>query len=188
VGALPSRLHLDLACHALAAGGVIAYPTEGVWGLGCEPLNEGACDRIIRMKGRGRGKGFILIASDFAQVTPFLAHISRPKLKPAFKTWPGPATWLLPAAAWVPAYLTGGRDTLAVRVTAHPLSKALCAQYGGPIVSTSANVSGRAPLRSALHVQRQFGPKIDYLLNGALGGRTKPTPIRDLASGQVLRG
>lgn len=184
---MTSRLHLDLACHALASGGVIAYPTEGVWGLGCEPLNQHACDRIIRMKGRGRGKGFILIASDFAQVTPFLAHVSRPRLKPVFRTWPGPTTWLLPAAAWVPEYLTGGRDTLAVRVTAHPLARALCAQYGGPIVSTSANRSGRPPLRSALQVQRQFGERVDYLLPGALGGRTRPTPIRDFASGKVLR-
>ena len=184
---MTSRLHLDLACHALASGGVIAYPTEGVWGLGCEPLNQHACDRILRMKGRGVAKGFILIASDFAQVTPFLAHISRPKLKPAFRTWPGPTTWLLPAAGWVPEHLTGGRSTLAVRITAHPLARALCAQYGGPIVSTSANRSGRPPLRSALQVQRQFGDKVDYVLPGALGGRTRPTPIRDLASGAVLR-
>lgn len=184
---MPSRLHLDLACHALAGGGVIAYPTEGVWGLGCEPLNLHACERILRLKRRGRGKGFILIASDFAQVTPFLAHISRPKLKPAFRTWPGPATWLLPAAAWVPAHLTGGRGTLAVRITAHPVAHALCAAYGGPIVSTSANVSGRAPARSALQLQRRFGDALDYLLPGAVGGLKRPTPIRDLASGKVLR-
>lgn len=184
---MTSPLHLDLACHALSAGGVIAYPTEAVWGLGCEPLNLAACRRILRMKGRSRGKGFILIAADFSHVTPFLAHISRPKLRPAFKTWPGPATWLLPAASWVPDHLTGGRDTLAVRITAHPLARKLCAAYGGPIVSTSANASGRAPLRDALQVQRRFGAHIDFLLPGALGGRTRPTPIRDLATGQVLR-
>ena len=185
--AMTSRLHLDLACHALAGGGVIAYPTEAVWGLGCEPLNQHACGRILRLKGRSRGKGFILIAADFDHVTPFLAHISRPKLKPAFRTWPGPATWLLPAAAWVPPHLTGGRDTLAVRITAHPVARALCAAYGGPIVSTSANASGQAPLRSALQLQRRFGARVDYLLPGALGGRARPTPIRDLATGKVLR-
>lgn len=184
---MTARLHLDLACHALAAGGVIAYPTEGVWGLGCEPLNRHACERIVRMKGRGRGKGFILIASEFDQVLPFLAHISKPKLKPVFATWPGPVTWLLPAASWVPAHLTGGRDTLAVRVTAHALARALCAQYGGPVVSTSANASGRPPLRSLLHVQRQFGTRVDYILPGALGGRTKPTQIRDFATRNVVR-
>jgi L-threonylcarbamoyladenylate synthase len=187
MGATPTRLHLDLACHALASGGVIAYPTEGVWGLGCEPLNQHACQRIVRMKRRGQHKGFILIASDFAQVAQFLAHISRPKLKPAFDTWPGPATWLLPAASWVPPYLTGRRDTLAVRITAHPVAAALCAQYGGPIVSTSANPSGRSPARTALQVQRQFGAAVDYILPGELGGARKPTPIRDLASGKLVR-
>lgn len=184
---MPSRLHLDLACHALAAGGVIAYPTEAVWGLGCEPLNQHACRRIQRLKRRGGRKGFILIASDFAQVTPFLAHVSRPRLKPVFATWPGPVTWLLRAAAWVPAYLTGARDTLAVRVTAHPVAAALCAAYGGPIVSTSANASGRAPARKALQVQRQFGAHIDYLLPGATGNLPKPTPIRDFGSGKLVR-
>lgn len=184
---MPTRLQLDLACHVLAAGGVIAYPTEAIWGLGCEPLNAHACRRVLALKRRPGAKGFILIASDFAQVTPFLAHISKPRLRPALDTWPGPATWLLPAAAWVPAHLTGGRDTLAVRVTAHPVAAALCAAYGGPIVSTSANVSGRAPARTALQVLRRFGQSVDYLLPGAVGGLTRPTPIRELLSNRLVR-
>ena len=184
---MPSRLHLDLACHALAGGGVIAYPTEAVWGLGCEPLNAHACRRILSLKRRTRGKGFILIAADFAQAEPFLATLPRAKLKTALATWPGPVTWLLPAASWVPGYLTGARKTLAIRVTAHPLARALCDQYGGPIVSTSANVSGRAPARTALQVQRQFGSRVDYVLPGALGALRRPTPIRDLASGKWVR-
>ena len=184
---MPSRLHYDLACHALAAGGVIAYPTEAVWGLGCEPLNEHACRRVTQLKGRSAGKGYILIASEFAQVAPFLKPLSRAQLKPALASWPGPVTWLLPAASWVPGHLTGGRNTLAVRVTAHATASALCAQYGGPIVSTSANPSGHAPARTPLQVQRQFGSKIDYLLPGALGGLAKPTAIRDLATRKALR-
>lgn len=182
-----SRLHLDLACHALAGGGVIAYPTEGVWGLGCEPLNSHACARILTLKRRAAAKGFILIASEFAQVEPFLAKVPPARLAPVLKGWPGAVTWLLPAASWVPSHLTGGRATLAIRVTAHPVASALCARYGGPIVSTSANASGRAPARTALQVQRQFGAKLDYLLPGALGGLSKPTPIRDLASGAKVR-
>jgi L-threonylcarbamoyladenylate synthase len=184
---MPSRLHLDLACHALAAGGVIAYPTEAVWGLGCEPLNEHACRRVLQLKRRPRAKGFILIASEFAQVAPFLRALPRARLRPALASWPGPVTWLLPAASWVPEYLTGARDTLAVRVTLHPVAAARCAQYGGPVVSTSANVSGRPPARTALQVQRLFGDSLDYLLPGPLGGLKRPTPIRDLASGRTLR-
>ena len=184
---MTSRLHLDLACHALAAGGVIAYPTEAVWGLGCEPLNEHACQRLLSLKQRARAKGFILIASEFAQVEPFLATLPRAKLKPALASWPGPVTWLLPAASWVPAHLTGSRETLAVRITAHPVARALCSQYGGPIVSTSANVAGRPPARAALQVQRLFGADLDYLLPGAVGGLKRPTVIRDLASGRMVR-
>jgi len=166
---------------------VIAYPTEAVWGLGCEPLNVHACRRILTLKRRARAKGFILIASDFAQVAPFLATLPRAKLKPALQAWPGPVTWLLPAASWVPAYLTGARDTLAIRVTAHPVARALCSRYGGPIVSSSANRSGHAPAVTALQLQRQFGSTVDYVLPGALGNLRKPTPIRDLASGTVVR-
>ena len=184
---MPSRLQLDLACHALAGGGVIAYPTEAVWGLGCEPLNRHACGRVLAMKRRARRKGFILIASEVAQVEPFLAAIAPAQLKPALASWPGPHTWLLPVASWVPRYLTGSRSTIAVRVTAHPAARALCQAWGGPLVSTSANASGREPARTALQVQRQFGAQLDYLLPGALGGLTRPTPIRDLASGKVLR-
>lgn len=184
---MPTRLQLDLACHALAAGGVVAYPTEAVWGLGCEPLNQHACRRVMSLKQRPGAKGFILIASEFAQVAPFLAQVPKAKLRRALDSWPGPLTWLLPAAAWVPPHLTGGRDTLAVRVTAHPVAAALCAAYGGPVVSTSANVSGRAPARTALQVLRRFGPSVDYVVPGAVGGRRKPTPIRDLATGRVVR-
>jgi L-threonylcarbamoyladenylate synthase len=184
---MPSRLHLDLACHALASGGVIAYPTEAVWGLGCDPLNRHAVQRVLNLKRRSAHKGLILIASEFAQLQAFLADIPKAKLKPALETWPGPATWLVPAAAWVPAYLTGGRDTLAVRVTAHPVASALCAAYGGPIVSTSANRTGRRPALNALQVQRWLGPAVDYILPGDVGGLAKPTSIRDLMTGKVLR-
>jgi L-threonylcarbamoyladenylate synthase len=183
----PSRLQLDLACHALAAGGVIAYPTEAVWGLGCEPLNHHACTRILALKRRPRAKGFILIASDFPQLRRFVREMPRRQLAPALDSWPGAATWLVPAASWVPDYLTGGRDTLALRVTAHPVARALCAAYGGPIVSTSANVSGHAPARSALQVHRQFRGGLDYVVPAATGGLARPTPIRDLASGAVVR-
>ena len=184
---MPSRLQLDLACHALAGGGVIAYPTEGVWGLGCEPLNRHACARILSLKRRPRAKGFILIASDFSQLKPFVQAMPGAKLAPALKTWPGPATWLVPASAWLPQYLTGGRRTLAVRVTAHPAARALCAAYGGPIVSTSANISGHAPARTALQVQRQFGGALDYVVPGETGGLKGPTPIRDLVTGRQVR-
>ncbi len=184
---MPLRLQLDLARHALARGGVVAYPTEAVWGLGCEPLNRHAVDQLLGLKKRQGGKGFILIAAEFEQVAPFIAPVPKAKLKPALDSWPGPHTWLMPAADWVPRYLTGGRATLAVRVTAHPVASALCRAYGGPIVSTSANISGRPPARTALQVRQMFGSDLDYILPGETGGLVKPTPIRDLMTGKLVR-
>lgn len=184
---MPSRLHLDLACHALAAGGVVAYPTEAVWGLGCDPLNRHAVKRILDVKRRAAPKGLIVIASELSQVEAFFAEIPSVKLAAALKTWPGPHTWLVPAAADVPRYLTGGRDTLAVRVTAHSVAAALCAAYGGPLVSTSANRAGCRPARTALQVQRWLGTAVDYILPGEVGGLARPTPIRDLMTGKLLR-
>lgn len=184
---MSTRLQLDLARHALAAGGVIAYPSEAVWGLGCEPRNHHALLRLLVLKRRAPNKGLILIASDFAQLDPYLGAVSAKMLKPALESWPGPHTWVVPAADWVPEYLTGGRETLAVRVTAHPVAAALCSAYGGPIVSTSANVSGAPAARTALRVRRQFGPALDYLLAGELGGLDRPTTIRMLSTGKLLR-
>lgn len=184
---MPTRLHPDLASRALANAGVVAYPTEAVWGLGCEPLNRHAFARLATLKNRPLNKGVILIASEFAQLESYLASLPKAKLKPALDSWPGPNTWLMPVAAWVPEYLTGGRDTLAVRVTAHPVAATLCRAYGGPIVSTSANISGRPPARSALQVRRMFGSRLDYLLPGETGGLARPTVIRDVVSGEVLR-
>lgn len=184
---MTTRLHLDLARHAIAAGGVIAYPTESVWGLGCEPRNQHAMQRLLALKRRAPAKGVILIASSFAQLAPFVGRVAASTLKPALDSWPGPHTWIVPAAAWVPAWLTGGRDTLAVRVTAHPVAAALCRAYGGPIVSTSANVSGAPAARTGLRVRRQFGAALDYLLPGATAGLGRPTTIRVLATGKLLR-
>ena len=184
---MPSKLHINEACRALAAGGIVAYPTEAVWGLGCEPLNEHACLKLMLLKRRSDSKGFILIASDFEQLAPYLAQVPPKKLDAALATWPGPATWIVPASAHVPRWLTGGRDALAVRVTAHPVASALCRAYGGPLVSTSANVSGRPPARSALQVRAKLGHGLAYVLAGELGGRSAPTPIRDLMTGKLLR-
>lgn len=179
--------HLLRACRALAAGGVIAYPTEGVWGLGCDPRNEDALARLLALKRRNAGKGLILIASDFAQLAPYLAPVPKAKLEVALHSWPGPETWIVPAASGVSPRLRGGHETLAVRVTAHPLVRALCEAFGSALVSTSANLSGRPPARTALGARRRFGAGLDYVLPGALGGASRPTRIRDLMTGNILR-
>ncbi len=178
---------LRLACTALRVGGVIAYPTEAVWGLGCEPRNEAAVERLLALKRRDWRKGLILVAADFAQLEPFVQLPSRTAQKRAFSTWPGPATWVFPASDHTPMWISGERNSVAIRVSAHPVVQALCRAYGGPIVSTSANREGRPPARSATQVRLAFPRGLDALVPGALGGQAAPTTIRDVTSGLILR-
>ncbi len=178
---------LRRAVRALREGGVIAYPTEAVWGLGCEPRDPDAVERLLAIKQRDWRKGLILIADDFEQLWPFIADPNTSKLEPALASWPGPATWLMPASSSAPRWITGGRDRIAVRVTAHPIASALCRAYGGPIVSTSANRSKRPALRTRLQVERQFGGLVDCIVAGNVGGLERPTAIRDLETGETVR-
>ncbi len=174
------------AARILHAGGVIAYPTEAVFGLGCDPLDHDAFERLLEIKGRALDKGVILIAADIEQLLPYLAPGWQPD-SDVVQTWPGPVTWIIPAHPDCPVWLTGGRPTIAVRVTAHKPTANLCDAFGGAIVSTSANRSGHPPIRSTLRLQTLLGPEIDYLLHAPLGGASSPSEIRDSRTGQVVR-
>lgn len=184
---MSSALHLGAAYRALRAGGVVAYPTEAVWGLGCDPENAHAVQGLLDLKQRPMHKGLILIGASFEQVRPYIGPVPHARLLQVQHSWPGPNTWLLPASKKVPRWIRGDSELVAVRVTAHPLAAALCYVFGGALVSTSANLSGRPPARSALRVRRQFGSQLDFVLPGATGGLARPTPIRDALSGQLLR-
>lgn len=165
----------------------MAYPTEAVYGLGCDPFNEQAALRVLAIKGRPLDKGLILIAAEPEQLVPLLQPQPRVIMAPVLESWPGPTTWLLPAAPSVPVWLTGGSERIAVRVTAHPLAARLCREFGAALVSTSANRSGRAPARSALQARRMLGRAVDFYLNGATGGSARPSEIRDARDGRVVR-
>ncbi|HVT34941.1 MAG TPA: Sua5/YciO/YrdC/YwlC family protein [Nevskiaceae bacterium] len=181
----PAQLRAAVA--ALHAGQVIAYPTEAVWGLGCDPENQLACERIFALKQRDWRKGLILVGSDFAQFEPYIRMPSNSALKRATATWPGPHTWIFPCADDAPMWLTGERDDIALRVSAHPVVRALCERFGGALVSTSANRSGREPARSATQLRLQFGPLTPRVVPGAVGGMVKPTPIRNVITGAIIR-
>lgn len=183
----PSAWQLRRAVRILRAGGVVAYPTEGVFGLGCDPFNEGAVLRLLAIKHRPVHKGLILIAADVGQLAPLLRPESEALMAPVLASWPGPSTWILPAGPGVPAWLTGGSDGIALRVTAHPPAADLCRAFGGALVSTSANATGRPPARSALAVRRALGNRIDYVLTGATGGAAGPSEIRDARDGRLVR-
>ena len=181
-------LRLRAVARAVRSGGLIAYPTEAVYGLGCDPRNERAVWRLLALKRRSAHKGLILIAADFAQLAPFLHPLTPAELGRLHASWPGPYTWLVPARSGTSHWLRGRHDTLAVRVTAHPLAAALCRACGHPLVSTSANLSGRPPARSALAARRQLGRHLDALLPGPTGGAARPTAIRNLRTGRTVRG
>jgi L-threonylcarbamoyladenylate synthase len=171
----------------LRHSGILAYPTESVFGLGCDPLDESAVMRLLAIKRRDVSKGVILIADNFERLRPFVGDISAARLTEVQRHWPGPSTWLLPAAPWVPSWLTGSHTTLAMRVTAHPIASALCRAAGMPLVSTSANLSDRPPARTPLQVRIRCDGEIDMVLHGATGGLDRPTTIRHALTGAILR-
>lgn len=180
-------LTVDEAAALMHDGAVVAYPTEAIFGLGCDPRNEAAVRRILSLKQRPESMGLILIGSDFGQFDGWLGEVSKRQVDAALATWPGPVTWLFPRAPGTPDFIAGDHETLAIRVTAHAISRQLCEAFGGPIVSTSANPHSAPPARSAGDVEDYFGSFIGGIVAGALGGRTACSEIRDVRTGDVLR-
>ncbi|RTR02007.1 L-threonylcarbamoyladenylate synthase [Halomonas nitroreducens] len=178
---------LETAVAALHAGGVIAYPTEAVWGLGCDPDDEAALTRLLRLKGRDPAKGVILVAADLDQLAPWLDGLSAAQREILSRPRPTPTTWLVPDNGRARRLVRGEHDRVALRVSDHPLVVALCRAFGGPIVSTSANRAGESPATSAEAIRAIFGETLDAILDGPLGGHERPSTIRDLVTGRVLR-
>jgi L-threonylcarbamoyladenylate synthase len=186
---MPARLSIPQAVAALRLGGVIAYPTEAVWGLGCDPFDATAVRRLLAIKQREESKGLILIAASLAQIDALIDARALPaeRMREVLASWPGPHTWLMPCVASVPAWLRGAHPTLALRVSAHPDVVALCEAFGGALVSTSANLAGEEPARTADTLAPALLDRIDGVLEGHAGTLTSPTAIRDAATGVVLR-
>lgn len=182
-----------MAARVIQAGGVVAYPTEAVWGLGCDPANRDACLALLQIKQRPVEKGMILVAASVAQLASLLAPLPPPQQHMLAQAWAdqastGPVTFLLPDPQHqVPWWVKGSHDAVAVRVSLHPLVQQLCSAVGAALVSTSANITGGAPAKTRLMVEKTLGAQLDYVLPGALGGATKPSRIIDLSSGRVIR-
>lgn len=171
------------AAYVLKQGGVVAYATEYCFGLGCDPFNRDAVLRLLRLKQRPVKKGLIVLAADLQQLHRYLEEIPAP----VSATWPGPFTWLLTPRAKVPAWVCGKHAKIAVRVTAHTQAQALCRTASMAIISTSANRGGEIPARSYREVVRRFGKDVDFILRGRVGTAPAPTPIRDAATGKLIR-
>lgn len=180
--------HIKLACDALLAGGVIAYPTEAVFGLGCDPFNPTAVKKLLTMKGRGLSQGLILIVADYRQIAPWCDQLDDLLIARLKRDSAQPTTWVVPDGGEVmPYWISGGRQSFAVRLTKHPLAAALCRRWGGPLVSTSANFSGCSPARTAIHIRKHFRRHLDYIVVGDVGGEKNPSQIKDLSSGRIIR-
>lgn len=182
-------LPLAAAIACLHEGGIIAYPTEAVWGLGCDPRQEGAVMRLLQIKRRPVDKGVIVVADTLEVLRPWLDLAALPpeRLDVVRASWPGPHTWVLPANAHAPRWITGRHAGIAVRISAHPLVQRLCAAWEAPLVSTSANLAGMPPARRREELDPALLAGIDGLVDGDTGGLTQPTQIRVALTGDVLR-
>lgn len=181
--------NFDAVVQALHQGDVIAYPTEGVFGVGCDPDNLSAIEKLLQLKQRPIEKGLILIAASYQQLLPYIddSQLTDEQLQTVKASWPGPVTWVMPVNKNVSSHLTGQFHSIAVRVTDHPLVQKLCLSFGKPITSTSANLTGLEPCRTTEEVQYQLGDRLIVILEGKVGGRTVPTEIRDAKTSNVLR-
>ncbi|MGB5438574.1 MAG: L-threonylcarbamoyladenylate synthase [Gammaproteobacteria bacterium] len=174
------------AVRHLEHGGIIAYPTETVYGLGCDPFNAAAVLHLLALKQRDTRQGLVLIAAEFAQLTPLLLPLGSATKSRVTRSTPVATTWVLPCLPTIPAWLRGRHTGLAVRVSSHPVAAALCKHWGGPLVSTSANLHGRHPATSPLAVRKAFNGQLDCILHGEQGSGL-PSTIRDGISGKILR-
>lgn len=183
---LPS---LHIASQIMHQGGVIAYPTEAVWGLGCNPFNQQAVHKLLALKKRSPNKGLILIASDIEQFDFALKDLPKNQIQIMQNTWPGPVSWIVPKNELIPDWISGNHSGVALRVSNHPIVKTLCAIYGGAIVSSSANTQGHQAARTQWQVRRYFKhkPQLDHISQGVVGSHNKPSTIYDLITQTVIR-
>jgi len=181
---------LNQAVTALQHGGIIAYPTEAVYGLGCDPENLSAVKKLLAIKQREKEKGLILIAANFEQLKPYLLPLEKDIEEKLLKSWHDsdhPITWLVPAKKEVADYLKGQFDTLAVRVSKHRIVKELCEMFNAAIISTSANISGQESARTAEQVKQLFENKIDFIIEGETDRNAQPSEIRDALTNKLIR-
>jgi len=182
------KLHTKLARLRLLQGGIIAYPTEAVWGLGCDPWNKWSVMKLLAIKQRPIEKGLILVAASTQQFAPLYENLNPEQKAVLDSSWPGATTWLIPDPKdLIPLWLKGDHNKVAIRVSAHPMVIELCRSFGSMLVSTSANQSGKPEIRSRLKLIRSLRDKLDFIVPGQLGPEENPSTIRDLESGKTLR-
>jgi len=180
------NLQIRLACATLFAGGVVLHATEGVWGLACDPFDEAAVSAVLALKARSVRQGLIVIGGSAEVFAPELSALDPGVRAEVCASWPGPHTWIVPNRRF-PAWVTGAHSTCAIRVPGHAQARALCDSFGGPLVSTSANPSGRPAARTELAARRYFQGRVGFVLHGQTSGSGRPSVMHDATSGRRLR-
>lgn len=186
---MTKRYAIEHVIELVQAGNVIAYPTEAVYGLGCDPLQQQAVLRLLAIKQRPVEKGLILVAAHYSQLLPYIDDNAIPLERRAdiFSSWPGHISWVLPASKTAPAWITGQHNSIAVRVSAHPVVRELCLALNHPLVSTSANRAGEAAIVDVDRLDSELGSELAAIVAGDLGGASQPSQIRDAVSGHIVR-
>jgi len=182
----PSRFQIRQAANVIKSQGVISYPTEAVYGLGCDPFSEIAVNKILQLKQRSVEKGLIIIASKIEQLEEIteLSPADRKKIN----EHSSPVTWLVNKSTLTPQWISGKHTKIAIRVSQHPVVQALCNAAHTAIVSTSANTANLKPATTLLQVHQYFPTQLDFYLPGDTGDLNQVTPIIDIETTQSIRG
>lgn len=182
-----NKENIKHAVQILKKKGVIAYPTEAMFGLGCDINSETAIKKILDLKKRSWEQGLIIVASSWDQVSHLTTKIPEENYNKVFDSWPGHTTWVFPASNMAPRYITGTHNTIAIRISNHPLAYEICLTFNGPIVSTSANIQGQKPAINSTEVKNTFISGIDYICPGEIGENAKASTIIDATTLKILR-
>lgn len=188
-----NKQQIQILRNGYAKGQVFAYPTEAVFGLGCDPQNRNAVYEILKLKSREVEKGLILIASNFEQIKPYVLFEDLPDASQdiILASWPGPVTWLLPKSPFTPFWLSGDSNMIAVRITSHPLVRIMCEELNQAIVSTSANPAGMEPAKSIHQIHTYFADAIANkklaVIEGDLGQQDSPSKIFHSLTMETIR-
>jgi L-threonylcarbamoyladenylate synthase len=180
-----SGLEIDEAVEVLRRGGLVAFPTETVYGLGADAANAAAVAKIFSVKGRPSSHPVIVHLADAVQLAAWADAVPQAAQRLAHRFWPGPLTLVLKRARTVIDAVTGGQDTVALRVPAHPVARRLLARFGGGIAAPSANRHGRVSATTAEHVRHEFGAEVACVLDGGQAEVGIESTIVDLSGGHA---
>ncbi len=169
----PGKYDLEQAVKALKKGEVVAYPTETFYGLAVDSQNEKAIAVLYHLKKRDPHKPISLIVPDVESITTLVSSFPKVYHKLIKRFWPGPLTLIFPASESIPKILTGVDETVAIRVSSHPVAKSLCCAWGAALTATSANLSGIPPCNDASEVEKNWGKQVSCVLDGGttIGGK-----------------